>query len=208
MRIALIGLLALVVPALASAQLPSRYVAGEHYTELSGSVANTGGDQVEVIEFFLYGCPHCHDFEPQLTDWVQELPEGVTFKRVPVTFGPAGPTYARIFYTAKSLGVLDELHSDIFDAIHEDDRPLMKEDDIRAFFVEHGVSGDEFDQTFNGDAVDKKINAATVQMQGHQVTSVPSLGVDGRYWINKRQAGGNQAMLDVADYLVERASED
>ena len=27
--------------------------------------------KVEVIEFFWYGCPHCYDFEPDLSAWVK-----------------------------------------------------------------------------------------------------------------------------------------
>ena len=26
--------------------------------------------KVEVIEFFWYGCPHCYDFEPDISAWV------------------------------------------------------------------------------------------------------------------------------------------
>ena len=26
--------------------------------------------KVEVLEFFWYGCPHCHDFEPELSAWI------------------------------------------------------------------------------------------------------------------------------------------
>ena len=30
--------------------------------------------KVEVIEFFWYGCPHCYDFEPELSAWVKRQP--------------------------------------------------------------------------------------------------------------------------------------
>ena len=42
--------------------------------------------KVEVIEFFWYGCPHCYDFEPELSAWVKRQPKDVVFKRVPVAF--------------------------------------------------------------------------------------------------------------------------
>ena len=42
--------------------------------------------KVEVIEFFWYGCPHCYDFEPDLSAWVKRQPKDVVFRRVPVAF--------------------------------------------------------------------------------------------------------------------------
>ena len=33
--------------------------------------------KVEVIEFFWYGCPHCYDFEPDLSAWVKRQPKDV-----------------------------------------------------------------------------------------------------------------------------------
>ncbi|MEN9380050.1 MAG: hypothetical protein RJB15_1743, partial [Pseudomonadota bacterium] len=42
--------------------------------------------KVEVIEFFWYGCPHCYDFEPELSAWVKRQPKDVVFRRVPVAF--------------------------------------------------------------------------------------------------------------------------
>ena len=42
--------------------------------------------KVEVIEFFWYGCPHCYDFEPELTAWIKRQPKDVILRRVPVAF--------------------------------------------------------------------------------------------------------------------------
>lgn len=204
MRVFTAVLIALILPLAATAQPPTRYVAGEHYTKLPERGIVRSEDRVEAIEFFLYGCPHCHAFEPRVHSWTEGLGDDVAFRRVPVTFGSAGPIYARVFYTAKVLGVLDEVHGDIFDAIHEQGRPLVERDAIRTFFVEHGVEGAAFDRTFDSDAVREKVEAATALARSYRVTSVPSIGVNGRYWVNSKQAGGNAAMLSVADYLIER----
>lgn len=42
--------------------------------------------KVEVIEFFWYGCPHCYDFEPELSSWVKRQPKDVVFKEFPWLF--------------------------------------------------------------------------------------------------------------------------
>lgn len=188
-------------PALAQTGFPARYVAGEHYRALS-EPAPAGDDGIEVIEFFLYACPHCHAFEPELQAWAGEAPEDVNVRQVPVTFGSAGPVYARLFYTAEALGMREELHGEVFSAIHEDGRRLRSRAAIRTFFIEHGADGAEFDAAFDSDEVAAKVRRAGELMRAYRVASVPSLGIDGRYWISPRTAGGTGPMLDVADYLI------
>ena len=51
--------------------------------------------QIEVVEFFWYSCPHCNAFEPKLNAWLRTMPADVSFRRVPVAFrrlrAPAAP---------------------------------------------------------------------------------------------------------------------
>lgn len=199
-----IALVSLLLAAAATAQIPSRYMAGADYKKLPEPAETSSGEQIEVIEFFLYTCPHCHAFDPQVQAWADKLADDVYFHRVPVLFGRNGDVYARMFYSAKILGVLDKLHAKIFDAIHEQGKPLNDAEAIRAFFVAHGVSGKAFDRVFHSDKVDAKLAAAKSLMRSYGVISVPSLGVNGRYWINAKQAGSHKTMLNIADYLLQR----
>lgn len=198
------SLLVLACAAVAGAQPPMQYLAGQHYTRLSEPAPTRSQPGVDVIEFFLYSCPHCYAFDPNIRQWVEQLPEFANFRRVPVMFGPHGRTYARIFYTAKVLGVLDQLHKDIFDAIHQRGRPLVKRDAIRAFFVEHGVDAAAFDRVFDSEKVAARVDKAAALARAYKVMSVPSIGVAGRYWVNSGQAGGNKAMLPIAEFLISR----
>ena len=36
--------------------------------------------RIEVIEFFWYGCPHCHELEPAVEAWEKSLPKDVAFR--------------------------------------------------------------------------------------------------------------------------------
>ena len=194
-------LAAVAAPALAQGSFPARYLPGEHYRTLDER-APTAGDGVEVVEFFLYSCPHCRAFEPAFKAWAAEPPADTSVRRVPVTFGGPGPIYARLFYTAERLGVLDELHREVFAAIHDDGRRLITRAAIRAFFVAHGVEGEAFDAAFDSDKVAERGERADALMRAYGVMSVPSLGVNGRYWISGPMAGGQDRMLDVAEYLI------
>lgn len=202
---ALAALLWLVCATASAQSLVTRYVAGEHYQAIAEPVAQEG-EAIRVIEFFLYSCPHCYHLEPDVAAWRESLPRDVVFRRVPVLFGDRGRLYARMFYTAQTLGVLDRLHSKFFNAIHERGIPLTSPDAIRAFFVSHGVDGARFDAVFNSAAIDEKVKHAGELMRRFQVRAVPSLGVAGQYWLTGRMAGSNDAMFNVAEYLIERSS--
>lgn len=184
---------------------PQRYISGEHYTVVDKPVATETGDKIEVIEFFLYGCGHCYAFDPMVNAWVDKLPDDVEFRRVPVTFSSVGPLFARTFYTAQKLGVLDKLHSKLFDALHKDGVDLTSPAAIRKFFIAQGVDGKKFDSTFKSDKVSAHVKHADQLMRAYLIQGVPALAVNGSYTVNGRQAGSNDGMLDVASFLINKA---
>src|SRR5690606_16510211 len=104
-------------PALASlAQAQSAAPAnGTNYLTLAQRVpVSAPAGQVEVLEFFWYGCPHCYQFEPFVNEWAKKLPAHVAFRRVPVVFRP-NPFVAhqRLFYAIEALGQ-PQLHEKVF----------------------------------------------------------------------------------------------
>jgi len=184
---------------------PVRYVAGQHYRALAEPAETPQDEAITVYEFFLYGCPHCDEIDPDVEAWSQGLSDDVRFERMPVTFSGAGPIYARVFFTAKALGVLSELHTPIFNAIHEEGRRLVEQDDIRAFFVANAdVDPAAFDDAFTSDEVEARVERADRLMRAFGVTSVPSFGVAGRYWVPVKMAGSNEAMLQVTEFLIDK----
>jgi thiol:disulfide interchange protein DsbA len=189
----------------ASAQsLISRYVAGDDYIEASQPAPVASDGKIHVAEFFLYTCPHCYHFEPALEAWRKGLDDDVVFDRVPVLFGPSGDIYARLYYTEVDMGIVDRMHDQIFDAIHQDGNPLTNRTTIRSFMVAHGVNGATFDKTFDSSKVTRQIAATLPRMRRFPVTEVPSISVAGRYWVSGRLAGSNKKMLDVVDYLIDQ----
>ena len=68
------------------------------------------------MELFWYGCIHCYEMDPMLSDWVKKLPKDVYFKRVPAIPRPEWAAMAKAFYAMETLGVSEKLHTSIFDA--------------------------------------------------------------------------------------------
>ncbi len=178
---------------------------GDHYKVMPRQIESTsGGDQIEVLEFFLYTCPHCYAFEPTVSKWSKAPPEGVTFKQVPAAFGAHTVPMSKAFYTAEALGVLDKLHPALFDAIHKHKLKLDTEEAIAAIFLQNGVSESDFKNTFNGFHVANLVLRADQLTQAYKVTGVPSMAVAGKYWINPNMGRGYDGMINVVNALIAR----
>jgi thiol:disulfide interchange protein DsbA len=171
---------------------------------------DTEGDRVEVREFFSYGCPHCSDFEPQLSDWAARNAERIELVHTPITFGRDSWTVlARAYYAAEALDILDQTHRAMFEAIHDEGRRFEDNADVAAFYASVAdVSESEVMSALQSFAVSASLNRGERLASAYQVRGTPSLGVAGAYHVDVRQAGGQQGMLDVADSLVARESGD
>ncbi len=179
---------------------------GVHYERIVPAVPTSTGDKVEVLEVFWYGCPHCYRFEPYVERWLKKKPAEAEFVRMPGVLRPQWELDGRAFYTEELLGVLDKLHRPLFDAIHQQHRPLNSEDALMGFFAEHGVSKDDFRKTFNSFAVETKIRRARSMAQRYGISGVPAIIVNGKYRVNAETAGSNANMLKVIDFLVKKES--
>lgn len=183
-------------------------VEGQDYTVLDSPVTPlVDDDQIEVTGVFWYGCPHCYALEEPLNAWVAELPEDVTFNRLPATLGDNWVKHAFAYYAADDLGIVDEMHDDFFDALHEQGKRLTDPDDIAAFFSNYGVSEEETLESLNSFGVKSQVNKANARMRGMELMSVPALVVDGRYVISPSSAGSLDNMPLIADSLIEQIRE-
>lgn len=174
-----------------------------NYKSLSQPQVTEDPDKVEVVEIFWYGCPHCHDFEPYLSEWLQNKPEIVDFKRMPAVFRQNWLPHAKAFYAAEELGVLDKIHEPLFAAIHEQQQPLETEDTLRTFFVDQGVDGDEFTRAFNSGAVEGKVKRSLGMLKRYEVTGVPAVVINGKYITTGPMAGSYEAMIETMNQLIE-----
>jgi thiol:disulfide interchange protein DsbA len=175
---------------------------GTHYTVLPEAERPREGPVV-VTEYFSYGCVHCANFDPQIEDWREDLPEGVRFERVPVAFSPDWRALAAAYYAAQELGVLERNHARLFDAIHGARLNLTSVDALAQFFDGHGTDAAAFRRALGSPAVRRAVAEAETRTRDADIRSVPTLVVDGRYRIDAAQLS-RQQILAVADELVER----
>src|SRR4029079_8038858 len=105
---------------LASAANAATYEAGKHYDVLPQAQRTTApAGQVEVMEVFSYGCPACDHFQPVMKKLKAALPANAQLVYLPAAWNTAEnwPTFQRAYLTAKTLGVSDKAHDQMFSAI-------------------------------------------------------------------------------------------
>ena len=159
-----------------------------------------------MLEFFSYGCPHCGRLNEVLPPWLERLPQDVTFRRVPVTFGRSSwETLARLFYTLKATGHLEALDATVFKALHEQERPLFREEEVKAWVAEQGMDAAEFDAVFHSASVRAQVSRGDRLQSRLGIRSVPGLVVDGRYRVLGRRATRYEDLLEITDGLIQRA---
>ena len=188
-----------------------RFEEGTHYTRFVPSQPTMGGpDEVEVAEFFWFGCPHCFDLEPFMARWEEDMPAGVRVVRIPVAWNRAAALHAKMHYTAEALvnmGVIkdgDEFRAAAFEEFHQRGNRLLSETSMKRLFSRFGVSDADFEGAWNSFDVDSKMRIAQDLASRYSIDSVPAIVVNGKYKTGAGQAGGNAALFEVIDELIAR----
>jgi thiol:disulfide interchange protein DsbA len=190
--------LAVAMP-LAGAQ-PGKY----QYTELKPpQPVDVQGKSVEVVEFFWYGCPHCHNLEPLIEAWAKKLPPDVQFKRIPAVFNERWAHDAAIFYTFEAMGVLDKLHRPFFDAIHRDHLRTDNPQAMTEWLQKNGVDPKKFYDTMKSFSVQSKTRRAVQLTTAYKIDGTPAMAVQGRFTVSTEQGRSREGLLDTVSYLVD-----
>jgi thiol:disulfide interchange protein DsbA len=192
----------------AFAQDEQNWQEGTHYDVISPAIRTADPDKIEVAEFFWYGCGHCYTFEPMIGQWKKNLGEDVDFRGSPAIWNQPMELHARAYYAAEVLGVMDTMHSVVFQAMNVDRKRLGSEDEIAKLFAAHGVDEAEFTKAFNSFGVSSQVRQANARARAAKITGTPEMMVNGKYRISTRKAGNQANMLKIADFLIakERAA--
>ena len=181
------------------------FLAGRHYETIEPPAeTNVAAGKVEIVELFWYGCPHCFQFEPLIASWLKTKAPYIEFVRMPAVFAANWEIHARAFYAAEQLGVLDQVHEPLFDALHNERRKVFSADELAAFYAEHGVSAEDFHKAYNSFDVDKKTRRAVALTRKYGIGGVPAIIVNGKYRSSTQQAGSYEDLLKVADFLAAK----
>src|SRR5271170_5194631 len=168
--------------------------------------------KVEVTEVFSYACPACNNFQPTMHKLKQSLPPNAVLDFLPAAFNPSEdwPMFQLAFFTAQALGVEQQTHDAMFDAVWKGGdlsvidpstrglkaRMPTIEDAAKFYNQRAGVPVDKFLATSKSFSVDLKVRTAEDLMKAYQIDRTPTIVVNGKYRLQVESAGG-------ADQLIE-----
>jgi len=180
------------------------YVAGRHYEILDSPSVTRDPSKVEVVEVFWFGCNHCYALESYILPWKKTLPKDVDYWKSHATWNPTLKIHARLFYSAKALGIEDKIIPGAFTAIQREGRFLTGNSELEYFFKGFGVEKEKYLSVSNSFGVNNAVKQADNRMRQWTITGVPTLIVNGKYKVSGTREVGTDRLLDVVDFLIEK----
>src|SRR5450631_1480059 len=178
--------------------------------------------KVEVTEVFSYACPACNIFQPTMHKLKQSLPANALIDYLPAAFNTAEdwPMFQLAYVTAQVLGVDQQTHDAMFDAVWKggdlsvtdaSTRSLKSRmptiEDAAKFYNQHaGVPAEKFVATSKSFSADFKVRTAQDLIMGYKVDRTPTIIVNGKYRLYVESAGGADQLIDLVKYLVAKES--
>lgn len=197
------GLLAASLAFAADTAAPA-WQAGTSYLLIDPAQPTSTGDKIEVLEVFSYACPHCAHFQPYAERLKASLPANAKFALLPADFHESWVTFARGFYTARALGLVEKTHQPMFDALYRDHQPMNSLDQIADFYAANGADKAAFLSTAESFVIAGNLAHGHDMEVKYGVDSTPTLIINGKYRIaaNAEQKIGFDEMVAIAQYLV------
>ena len=180
------------------------YVEGRHYQILDNPTVTRNPSKVEVVEVFWFGCNHCYSLESYIQPWKRNLPNDVDFWKSHITWNAQAETHARLFYSAKALGIEEKAIPAAFTAIWREGRNLLGNSEVEYFFKGFGIEKERYLSVSNSFGVNNAVKQANNRMRQWAVTGVPTIIVNGKYKVSGTREIGTSKLLDVVDFLIEK----
>ncbi|MDP9089909.1 MAG: thiol:disulfide interchange protein DsbA/DsbL [Pseudomonadota bacterium] len=176
--------------------------------------------KVEVTEVFSYACPACNVFQPTMHKLKQSLPANAVIDYLPAAFNAAEdwPMFQLAYVTAQVLGVDQQTHDAMFDAVWKggdlsitdsSTRGLKSRmptiEDAAKFYNQHaGVPVEKFVATSKSFSADLKVRTDQDLVMAYKVDRTPTIIVNGKYRLHAESAGGADQLVELVKYLVAK----
>jgi protein dithiol oxidoreductase (disulfide-forming) len=199
-------ILGLAVFAFASLSAQAQLTAGKDYQVITPPQPTPPGKNIEVIEFFWYACPHCADLQRPLKAWLKNKPADVAIRSQPAAFNESWTQLARTYYAIDTIGEIEKLHGEVFNAIHKTKKldPKVLAKDPKTLFEWVGtqkVDVKKFTDAYNSFAVDSKTKRTVDTTSAYGVDGTPALAIDGRFVIAPHMVPAKAGAVDYDQFF-------
>jgi len=197
------------------------WVEGQHFFAVRPAQAtNVPRGKVEVVEVFSYACPACNVYYPVIDRLKAALPPYAQLRYLPASWHPEEDwkTFQRAFFAAQALGLVERTHAAVFDAVWKSGELATMDkasgrpktmmptiaDCARFYAARTGATPEVFLAAAQSFSVDANMRQADNQIRAYQADQTPTLIVNGKYRVTPASAGGNDQLISLVKWLVER----
>lgn len=159
--------------------------------------------KIEVIDFFWYGCPYCHQLMPLFNEWMKRKPDDVVVRRVPAVLRETWLAQAHMYYTLDVLGEADNFHEKVFDAHHNERLISNNPEIVTEWAVKNGIDKDKWQAAYYSKEVQNRVIRAVNMSRAYAVSGTPAVVVNGRFMSTSGMAGGVKNLVPVMEALIE-----
>ena len=193
------------VAVMCAAAAQAQLVEGRDYRTVRPVKATNDPTKIEVLEYFSWGCSHCYELYPHITQWATKAPKDVAFVKAAVTVGfDQWAPLSRAFYALEYSGDVKRLEGPIFKAVHEQKVNLYTDDNVAAWVGRQGIDQAKFAATAKSMGVDSKWKQAESNSRSIPIDGTPTIIVDGKYVLVGAAAKGYAEWMPLLDQLIAK----
>ena len=175
----------------------------QKYVQISNQ-KQTESDKIVIYEFFWYGCPHCYNLEPTMDEIEANLQKDTIVIKVPVALRDTWEPHAKAYYALQQMKLDDNLHTKVFSEIHLNSNRLDTLEKLEEFVENEGYNSEKFTKIYKSFGTEIRVKKASRLANKYQITSVPTLIINGKYKTSGSYVASYDELYDVVQLLVEK----
>ena len=175
----------------------------QKYIQISNQ-KQTESDKIIIYEFFWYGCPHCYNLEPTMDRIESSLGKDTVLIKIPVALRDTWEAHAKAYYSLQQMKLDDDLHEKVFTEIHINNNRLDTKEKLEQFVQEKGFNSKRFSEIFDSFGTDLRVKKASRLANQYQITSVPTLIINGKYKTSGSLVSSYEELYDVVQLLIDK----
>tara|TARA_Y100000748_G_C15415462_1_gene457181 strand:- start:301 stop:915 length:615 start_codon:yes stop_codon:yes gene_type:complete len=175
----------------------------QKYIQISNQ-KQTESDKIVIYEFFWYGCPHCYNLEPTMDRIESSLGKDTVLIKIPVALRDTWEAHAKAYYSLQQMKLDDDLHEKVFTEIHINNNRLDTKEKLEQFVQEKGFNSKRFSEIFDSFGTDLRVKKASRLANQYQITSVPTLIINGKYKTSGSLVSSYEELYDVVQLLIDK----
>lgn len=185
----------------------SPFKEGTDYVTITPKVPPSNDSNVEVINFFTYGCKPCSASFDVLNDWKKTMPYYARVLLSPVSPDNKYSYPARIYFTLEKLDRLD-INDELMKTSIDGKTNLKDFKVLHSWMQSRGIEPETFNKAFDSNEVVAKLYSAPSILKLYQVQAIPAVVVDGHYIIPEASMRDKKHFVDLLNYLVTKAAKE